>query len=76
MVRKNPRRKVRTVTHLSSVLISLGVFGVPLELLTERDGVETVLGVSHNTVRIPSVLDDIFSAMKQMGKHFSLGLLI
>ncbi|CCA67394.1 related to GTPase-activating protein of the rho/rac family (LRG1 protein) [Serendipita indica DSM 11827] len=43
-----------------------GVFGVPLELLTERDGVETILGVSRSAVRIPSILDDLLSAMKQM----------
>ncbi|KAG8821185.1 hypothetical protein FRC19_008185 [Serendipita sp. 401] len=43
-----------------------GVFGVPLELLTERDGVETSLGVSRSMVKIPVFLDDIICAMQQM----------
>lgn len=45
-----------------------GVYGVPLELLTERDGVESTLGVSRNPVRIPIFLDDVITAMRQMGK--------
>ncbi|KIM23080.1 hypothetical protein M408DRAFT_17979 [Serendipita vermifera MAFF 305830] len=43
-----------------------GVFGVPLDLLTERDGVDSTLGVTRNPVRIPTFLDDILSALKQM----------
>ena len=51
--------------------IYLGVFGVPLELLAERDGVDSSLGVTKNPVRIPVFLDDIISAMRQMGRFSS-----
>lgn len=44
-----------------------GVFGVPLELLVEREGVESLLGASRSTVRVPTFVEDIVSAMKQMG---------
>ncbi|KAG8834410.1 hypothetical protein FRC17_008981 [Serendipita sp. 399] len=43
-----------------------GVFGVPLDLLTERSGVETSLGVSRSPVKIPVFLDDLICAMQQM----------
>jgi hypothetical protein len=43
-----------------------GIFGVPLELLTERDGVPSSLGVSRSTAKIPAFLDDLLSAMRQM----------
>ncbi|QRV88773.1 Rho-type GTPase-activating protein 1 [Ceratobasidium sp. AG-Ba] len=43
-----------------------GVFGVPLELLVEREGVESLLGASRSTVRIPTFIEDLVSAMKQM----------
>ncbi|KAG8735117.1 hypothetical protein FRC10_010969 [Ceratobasidium sp. 414] len=44
-----------------------GVFAVPLELLVEREGVESLLGTSRSTVRIPTFIEDLVSAMKQMG---------
>ncbi|EIN06077.1 RhoGAP-domain-containing protein [Punctularia strigosozonata HHB-11173 SS5] len=43
-----------------------GVFGVPLELLVEREGADSVLGASRTTLRIPSFIDDVVSAMRQM----------
>ncbi|KAG8682410.1 hypothetical protein FRC08_014981 [Ceratobasidium sp. 394] len=43
-----------------------GVFTVPLELLVEREGVESMLGASRSTVRIPTFIEDLVSAMKQM----------
>ncbi|KAG9101114.1 hypothetical protein FRC06_003342 [Ceratobasidium sp. 370] len=43
-----------------------GVFAVPLELLVEREGVESLLGASRSTVRIPTFIEDLVSAMKQM----------
>jgi hypothetical protein len=46
-----------------------GVFGVPLELLVEREGVDSMLGASRAALRVPSFIDDIISAMKQMGEQ-------
>ncbi|KAI0641959.1 RhoGAP-domain-containing protein [Trametes meyenii] len=43
-----------------------GVFGVPLELLVEREGSDSLLGASRATLRIPSFVDDVVSAMRQM----------
>ena len=43
-----------------------GVFGVPLEVIIERDGAESTDGVGPGTLRIPAVIDDIISSMKQM----------
>ena len=44
-----------------------GVFGVPLEILLEREGADSVLGASRATLRVPSFIDDVISAMRQMG---------
>ncbi|EGO22161.1 hypothetical protein SERLADRAFT_362555 [Serpula lacrymans var. lacrymans S7.9] len=43
-----------------------GVFGVPLELLVEREGADSLLGATRATLRIPSFIDDVVSAMRQM----------
>ncbi|CEL61926.1 Rho-type GTPase-activating protein 1 OS=Schizosaccharomyces pombe (strain 972 / ATCC 24843) GN=rga1 PE=1 SV=1 [Rhizoctonia solani AG-1 IB] len=43
-----------------------GIFAVPLELLVEREGVDSMLGASRATVRVPTFVEDIVSAMKQM----------
>jgi hypothetical protein len=43
-----------------------GVFGVPLEVIVERDGAESTDGVGPGTLRIPAVVDDIISSMRQM----------
>jgi hypothetical protein len=45
-----------------------GVFCVPLELLVDREGTESVLGATTVPLRIPSFIDDIVSSMKQMGE--------
>jgi hypothetical protein len=49
-----------------------GVFGVSLDVLLERDGAESSLGVGPGTLRIPALIDDAVSAMKQMGKFSPL----
>jgi hypothetical protein len=43
------------------------VFGVFLSELVEREGADSTLGVGHGPVRIPSFVDDVITAMKQMG---------
>lgn len=54
-----------------------GVFGVPLDLLVEREGSDSLLGATRATLRVPSFIDDVISAMRQMGwSFFLLGLSI
>ncbi|KAF8941016.1 hypothetical protein BGZ58_003153 [Dissophora ornata] len=43
-----------------------GTFGVPLEVLVERNGVDSALGVGPGRLRIPSFVDDSISAMRNM----------
>lgn len=43
-----------------------GVFGIPLELLVEKEGVDSLLGASRATLRVPSFIDDVICAMRQM----------
>ncbi|KAF9920206.1 hypothetical protein FBU30_009992 [Linnemannia zychae] len=43
-----------------------GTFGVPLELLVERSGVDSALGAGPGRIRIPSFIDDSISAMRNM----------
>lgn len=43
-----------------------GVFGIPLDLLVERDGVESTYGVGPGALRVPGIVDDTISAMRQM----------
>jgi hypothetical protein len=38
-----------------------------LELLVERDGADSQLGATRATMRVPSFIDDVISAMRQMG---------
>lgn len=45
-----------------------GVFGVPLELLAEQ-GTDSMLGSSQAPLRVPIFIDDVISAMKQMGEY-------
>ena len=45
-----------------------GVFGVPLELLVDRGGVDSMLGAGAAPVRVPTFIDEVISAMRQMGK--------
>ena len=43
-----------------------GVFGVSLDTLVERDGVESTYGVGPGALRVPSLLDEAIAAMRQM----------
>ncbi|KAG5929901.1 hypothetical protein E4U42_003962 [Claviceps africana] len=43
-----------------------GVFGVPLEVILERDGADSTDGVGPGTLRIPAVVDDIIASMRKM----------
>ena len=43
-----------------------GVFGVSLDALVERDGVESTYGVGPGALRVPGLIDDAISAMRQM----------
>ncbi|RMZ86516.1 hypothetical protein DV736_g6258, partial [Chaetothyriales sp. CBS 134916] len=43
-----------------------GIFGVPLEALVDREGAESTNGVGPGALRVPAILDDAISAMKQM----------
>ena len=43
-----------------------GVFGIPLEILVERDGEECSDGVGPNPLKIPALVQDAISAMKTM----------
>ena len=43
-----------------------GVFGIPLDALVERDGVESTYGVGPGALRVPGIIDDTISAMRQM----------
>lgn len=45
---------------------SAGVFGIPLEVLVERNGADSTLGATATQLRVPSFVDDIVSAMRQM----------
>ncbi|KAI9316614.1 hypothetical protein BX666DRAFT_2136106 [Dichotomocladium elegans] len=46
--------------------IKEGTFGVPLDILTERTGVESNLGASPSPVRIAGFIDDAVTALRQM----------
>ncbi|KAF9123284.1 hypothetical protein BGW39_009131 [Mortierella sp. 14UC] len=43
-----------------------GTFNVPLEVLVERNGVDSALGAGPGRIRIPSFVDDSISAMRNM----------
>lgn len=43
-----------------------GTFGVPLDILTERTGVESNLGSGHSPVKLAAFIDDSITAMRQM----------
>ncbi|KAG5647457.1 hypothetical protein DXG03_009388 [Asterophora parasitica] len=43
-----------------------GVFGVPLDFLVEREGSDSLLGATRVNLRVPSFIDDVISAMRQM----------
>lgn len=43
-----------------------GIFGVPLEVLVEKHGTDSMLGAGPGSVRVPTFIDDVITAMKQM----------
>lgn len=43
-----------------------GVFGVPLDVLVQREGAESTNGVGPGALRVPAIVDDAVSAMRQM----------
>ncbi|GAA5907653.1 uncharacterized protein JCM6883_001848 [Sporobolomyces salmoneus] len=43
-----------------------GVFAIPLDVLVERNGADSMHGAGPGSLRIPSFVDDVISAMKQM----------
>jgi len=43
-----------------------GVFKVPLDVIIDRDGAESTDGVGPGPLRIPAIVDDIVSTMRQM----------
>lgn len=43
-----------------------GVFGVPLEIIIDRDGAESTDGVGPGALRIPAIIDDLVSTMRKM----------
>ncbi|ORZ21827.1 hypothetical protein BCR41DRAFT_420754 [Lobosporangium transversale] len=43
-----------------------GTFGVPLEVLVERNGVDSALGAGPGRIRIPSFVDESITAMRNM----------
>lgn len=45
---------------------------MPLELLVERDGSDSLLGATRANMRVPSFIDDVISAMRQMGRYYVL----
>ncbi|KAH8820302.1 hypothetical protein F5884DRAFT_41808 [Xylogone sp. PMI_703] len=43
-----------------------GVFGVPLEVIIEKDGADSTDGIGPGTLRIPAIVDDAIAAMRKM----------
>jgi len=43
-----------------------GVFGVPLDVIIERDGADSTDGIGPGTLRIPAIVDDTVNTMRQM----------
>lgn len=43
-----------------------GTFGVPIELIIERDGADSTDGVGPGTLRVPAIVDDIIASMRKM----------
>ncbi|AQZ14619.1 LRG1 (YDL240W) [Zygosaccharomyces parabailii] len=44
----------------------LKVFGTPLDILSEKYGVESDLGVGPSKIRIPIIVDELISSLRQM----------
>lgn len=45
---------------------------MPLDMLVEKNGVESNLGAGPSRIRIPTFIDDSISAMKRMGKSIKI----
>lgn len=58
--------------RLNFFVFSAGVFGVPLDQLVEREGADSLHGASRFPLRVPSFIEDVVSAMRQMGM-FQIG---
>jgi hypothetical protein len=43
-----------------------GIFGVPLDVIIDKDGADSTDGVGPGTLRIPAIIDDIISSMRKM----------
>lgn len=43
---------------------------MPLEILVERHGADSMLGAGPGSLRIPVFIDDAITAMRQMGKRW------
>ncbi|KAF6837657.1 rho GTPase activator [Colletotrichum plurivorum] len=43
-----------------------GIFGVPLEIIIDKDGAESTDGVGPGTLKIPAIIDDLISSMRKM----------
>ena len=43
-----------------------GVFGVPLDAVVDREGVESTYGVGPGALRVPGIVDEAISAMRGM----------
>ncbi|KAK6584824.1 hypothetical protein PZA11_003048 [Diplocarpon coronariae] len=43
-----------------------GVFGVPLEVIIDRDGAESTEGIGPGTLRVPAIVDDAVRTMRTM----------
>lgn len=43
-----------------------GVFGVPLDVIIERDGADSTDGIGPGALRIPAIVDDIVVTMRKM----------
>lgn len=43
-----------------------GVFGVPLEVIIDRDGADSTDGVGPGALRVPAIVDDIVTCMRKM----------
>lgn len=43
-----------------------GVFGVPLDVIIDRDGADSTDGIGPGALRIPAIVDDIVTTMRKM----------
>jgi hypothetical protein len=43
-----------------------GVFGVPLEIIIDRDGADSTDGIGPGALRIPAIVDDAITTMRKM----------